>query len=1066
MFPQIYVIFVISTFVQVLSGVSCIGEIDLKSDCKALHTKSYGYNDFFPISKNNGGKITLVFYVKGIRDAHILLSPTSYLPPSKEQEKVYEIVLGGAQNTYSTIRKSRERGNLISYYEANIFSPNEWREFWISVSSDGIIQVGKGRENYGFLYWRDPDPYPINYYSFSSYSDVNVYWFHQCNIQIALKSNCKAFHTSSYQYSNFFPISKNNGGEIKLVFYVKCVQNALILLSPMPILPTSKEQEKVYEIVLGGADNTYSTIRKSRERGNLQENYENNIVSPDEWREFWISVSSDGIIQVGKGRENYGFLYWRDPDPYPINYYSFSSWYGNDVHWFHQCTNQTEKNPCIPSPCGPNSECRVENHLTVCSCQKNYLGSPPTTMCKPECNSDSDCPQNKACQELKCQDVCVGKCGFKAQCKMINHEPICSCSPGFTGNPFEYCTKEEKDPCIPSPCGPNSECRVENHLTVCSCQKNYLGSPPTTMCKPECNSDSDCPQNKACRELKCQDVCVGKCGYNAKCQMINHEPICSCSPGFTGNPFVYCIKEEKNPCIPSPCGPYSECRVEHDRSVCSCQNNYFGSPPTTMCKPECNSDSECPQNKSCRELKCQNVCVGKCIYNAQCQMINHEPICSCLPGFTGNPIAYCTKEEDGSIKMLLIPVFIIILLFSIIIIGTVFYCKYKREMEKRKGEIANMTRMVKKIVVQKQIDTNGDFKDIMSMPVVSIQHLISGKGRSGMVSDGEYEMSLDERWEYPRKNLRIIKPLGEGEFGQVIQAEASNILGQENGTTIVAVKMLKDNHTDSDMIDLVSEMEVLKVLGNHPNILRLLGCCSQGGPLLLITEYADYGNLKHFLERHRRQSTELAEITLLAYASQIANGMAYLASIKCIHRDLAARNILVTADYTMKIADFGLTRNVTDSEYYRKTTEGRLPIKWMAPETLFDNKYSIKSDVWSYGVLLWEIMTHGENPYPSVKTLPGMLRVLNENRRLEKPPNASTDVHNLMLDCWKYEPGQRPNFSNIVERLTELLTNAEVVNESSDESDLKSIISTTTPTESDKLITKCSHDEKDYLLTS
>ncbi|XP_065203167.1 fibroblast growth factor receptor homolog 1-like isoform X2 [Planococcus citri] len=486
-----------------------------------------------------------------------------------------------------------------------------------------------------------------------------------------------------------------------------------------------------------------------------------------------------------------------------------------------------------------------------------------------------------------------------------------------------------------------------------------------------------------------------------------------------------------------------------------------------MCRPECNSDSECPQNKACRELKCQDLCVGKCGSNAQCQMINREPICSCLHGFTGNPFTYCTKEEgifgnDDSIKKLLVPVFIIMLLFCIII-GTCFFCKYKREMEKRKREIANMTRLVKKIVVQKQIDTNGGFQDIMSMPVVSIQHLISGKDGRGLVSDGEYEMSLDERWEYPRKSLRIIKPLGEGEFGQVVQAEASNILGQENGTTIVAVKMLKDNHTDSDMIDLVSEMEVLKVLGNHPNILQLLGCCSQGGPLILITEYADNGNLKHFLERHHRQSTDLAEITLLIYARQIANGMTYLASMKCIHRDLAARNILVTADYTMKIADFGLTRNVSNSEYYKKTTDGRLPIKWMAPETLFDNKYSIKSDVWSYGVLLWEIMTHGENPYPSVKTHLGMLRVLNENRRLEKPPNASTDVYNLMLDCWKYEPGKRPNFLTIVERITELLPNVEVVNESSDESDLKSTTSTTNPTELDKLITNCSHKENEYL---
>ncbi|XP_065211196.1 neurogenic locus notch homolog protein 1-like [Planococcus citri] len=306
-----------------------------------------------------------------------------------------------------------------------------------------------------------------------------------------------------------------------------------------------------------------------------------------------------------------------------------------------------EKNPCNPSPCGPNSECHKEDNRAVCSCRNNYFGSPPKTMCRPECNSDSECPQNKACRELKCQDVCVGKCGNNAQCQMINHEPICSCKPGFTGNPFVYCIKEEKNPCNPSPCGPNSECHKEDNRAVCSCRNNYFGSPPKTMCRPECNSDSECPQNKACRELKCQDVCVGKCGNNAQCQMINHEPICSCKPGFTGNPFVYCIKEEKNPCNPSPCGPNSECHKEDNHAVCSCQNNYFGSPPKTMCRPECNSDSECPQNKACRELKCQDVCVGKCGNNAQCQMINHEPICSCKPGFTGNPFVYCIKEEKN-----------------------------------------------------------------------------------------------------------------------------------------------------------------------------------------------------------------------------------------------------------------------------------------------------------------------------------------------------------------------------------------------------------------------------------
>ncbi|XP_065220782.1 fibroblast growth factor receptor 2-like [Planococcus citri] len=293
-----------------------------------------------------------------------------------------------------------------------------------------------------------------------------------------------------------------------------------------------------------------------------------------------------------------------------------------------------------------------------------------------------------------------------------------------------------------------------------------------------------------------------------------------------------------------------------------------------------------------------------------------------------------------------------------------------------------------------------------------------------MVSVGEYEMSLDEHWEYPRQNLRLGDTLGEGEFGKVVQAEAKDIWKHGNDLVTVAVKMLKDDHLDSDMIDLVSEMELMKLLGTHQNILRLLGCCSQGGPLLVITEYARNGNLKNFLRKYLHHSIKIEENTLLTYARQIAQGMVYLSSIKCIHRDLAARNILVTAQYTMKIADFGLARDVKHTEYYKKTSKGRLPIKWMAPEALFHNRYTTQSDVWSFGVLLWEIITLGDDPYPSIEDLAGLRNALKQNYRMEKPANASTNVYNLMMDCWSFKPEDRPNFLSVVERLKELVTDA------------------------------------------
>ncbi|XP_065218419.1 fibroblast growth factor receptor 2-like [Planococcus citri] len=472
-------------------------------------------------------------------------------------------------------------------------------------------------------------------------------------------------------------------------------------------------------------------------------------------------------------------------------------------------------------------------------------------------------------------------------------------------------------------------------------------------------------------------------------------------------------------CIPSSgrCNKYTACLDESDEEDC---------PKPDRCQVE--DKFFCPNSGGV--LVCTSV---KCDGKKDC------------PGGEDEPP---TCGQDMIIKILVTAVGMILIIAAIC--GVFLSCKYKKEMRQKDTKIAEMSQLVKRIVVKKGFNIDEDFPDALNMPVVIIERLKSGKVKNGMVSVGEYEMSLDERWEYPRQNLHLGETLGEGEFGQVVRAEARNIWGHGSGTVTVAVKMLKDDHLDSDMIDLVSEMELMKLLGSHQNILRLLGCCSQGGPLLVITEYARNGNLKNFLRKHHQHSIEIGESTLLTYAHQIAQGMVYLSSIKCIHRDLAARNILVTSEYTMKIADFGLARDVRHTEYYKKTSKGRLPIKWMAPEALFHNKYTMQSDVWSYGILLWEIITLGGNPYPSIDDQAGLHHALKHNYRMEKPANASTNVYNLMMDCWSFEPEDRPNFLSIVERLKELLadTRPEVVDgsyhsEKSDESDSQSVISTT-----------------------
>uniref|UniRef100_A0A8C5B8F2 receptor protein-tyrosine kinase n=1 Tax=Gadus morhua TaxID=8049 RepID=A0A8C5B8F2_GADMO len=268
--------------------------------------------------------------------------------------------------------------------------------------------------------------------------------------------------------------------------------------------------------------------------------------------------------------------------------------------------------------------------------------------------------------------------------------------------------------------------------------------------------------------------------------------------------------------------------------------------------------------------------------------------------------------------------------------------------------------------------------------------------------------------------------LGEGCFGQVVLAE---VVGLEKSrptrVTKVAVKMLKADGTERDLCDLASEMQMMKMVGRHKNIINLLGACTQEGPLYVVVEYASRGNLRDYLRSRRPEGQEYCSgpwkvalggvgvSELVSGAYQVARGMAYLASKKCIHRDLAARNVLVTEDEVMKIADFGLARDVHHIDYYKKTTNGRLPVKWMAPEALFDRVYTHQSDVWSFGVLLWEMFTLGGSPYPGVP-VEELFKLLREGHRMERPSSCTAELYGLMTACWRSGPSQRPTFHQLV----------------------------------------------------
>lgn len=373
-----------------------------------------------------------------------------------------------------------------------------------------------------------------------------------------------------------------------------------------------------------------------------------------------------------------------------------------------------------------NAECRDISGSPECICPPNYIGDPYSS-CRPECVLNTDCPRDRTCVRNRCENPCTDACGnsthllikkyfnyisyfigSNAECRVANHVPVCVCQPGFTGNPFSSCqptpvvgepgTIDREDSCNPNPCGTNAECRQQGASgNVCVCLPGLLGD-PYVACKPECVTNSDCSNNKACIAQKCKDPCPGACGVNARCQVVGHNPVCSCPNGYTGDPFIRCqprpavietpvVKPECevdpdcqttqacveqrciDPCLQRPgiCAPNAECRVVQHRPVCVCAEGFTGNPQVQCFQGNpffshfqfaktktviflslvgCRSDSDCPSNEACVNRQCKDPCVFEtCGTNALCRVNLHRPQCFCPERHEGDPYRACRQPE-------------------------------------------------------------------------------------------------------------------------------------------------------------------------------------------------------------------------------------------------------------------------------------------------------------------------------------------------------------------------------------------------------------------------------------
>ncbi|XP_038065532.1 fibroblast growth factor receptor-like isoform X3 [Patiria miniata] len=581
---------------------------------------------------------------------------------------------------------------------------------------------------------------------------------------------------------------------------------------------------------------------------------------------------------------------------------------------------------------------------------------------------------------------------------------VCTCAMGWTG---QNCEDAMPDACSNTPCQNNGSCMPvmgmmmyecmcaagfsgrDCEMDACgnpnrchnggTCMREDSGNMYECICPPGFDPGTDCSDN-VCNPNPCHNG--GTCIPDTIGNFYN----CSCSAGFSGG----VCQNSDSPCMPNPCQNGGQCTPQGNSYDCMCQNGATGN--------NCQNSADDP----CMPNPCQN--------GGQCTRQGNSYDCTCQNGATGNN---CQNAANSSTTTIIIVVVVVVVVLIVVLV-IVVVCIVKRSRRKRRGGRPSAVEGGHGQELTKKKKSN----------VYGIDNRQASTSESNVPSK-----------EFPRDKLHMFGQIGSGSFAVVYKAKAEGIVRRGTNTT-VAVKMLKESATPNDQSDFKKELQLYSMLDQHPNVLSMLGCCTDKDPMYIILEYVPHGNLQTYLRHIRtgmepiylnkagfKEKKDLTPTEILTFASQVVRGMEYLASKQCIHRDLATRNILLGEGLICKVSDFGLARDVAEKSQYEMQSQGRVPVRWMAPESLLSNMYTSKSDVWSFGVLLWELVTLGSHPYPGMSSQK-VINELKKGYRLPKPEHCSDDIYKVMVDCWQEKPEDRPDFAGLHTTIDDILADA------------------------------------------